>query len=360
MPKLKTIDIVNSIAQLGTQRVCDYPSGKAKIKLKEIKGPEGPIKFARWGSRESEANAKEGRISTNKIATAAAVFSRRPNYPIHFDRLFSGGGNERSALEALLAHTPHFFICSPQRTNPYTGNMEKELKHIMWCPNDEHLLGEIGRRNCDQVISEVELEVDFGEVGKIGVTPEMLGEEFKTIEAKTTHTQMQVALVEIGNALNFRTWIARNDHSIQVGESQLGRLKGVLQSLEEARILYTAESKDAASRIDCIWFSDDFKYIPAVIEVEHSTGVTSGMTRMLKFMKTIPSVTTNFTIVAPNNLRNKVVSEANNAAFQPLKARYMPYSTLQMLYGLIRKFSLSNLERNFIEPFMESIIGERT
>ncbi|HEX8473089.1 MAG TPA: hypothetical protein VF666_03585 [Pyrinomonadaceae bacterium] len=355
MPKLKTADLVNSIAQLGTQKVYDYPSGKGKFRITEAVTPEGPIKFKRWKSGQTEANASLDRISTNQLATVAFVFSKRLNYPIHFDRLFSGGGNTRSVLEAMLAYTPHFFICNPQRINPYTGNTEnKRLKHLMWCPDEKHSLGEIREKECHQLISEVELDVEFGE---INITPAMLGDEFDTIEAKKVHTQMQVALVEIGNALNFRTWIAKNDRAIPIGDIALGKLPGVIQSLEEIPIFYSAEIGRAASLIDCIWFSDDFRYIPAVIEVEHSTGVTSGLTRMLKFMNTIPSMTTKFTILAPNELRNKVVSEANNAAFRALQARFMPYSTVRELYGLIKRYSLSNvIERNFIEPFMESIV----
>lgn len=354
MLKLRTADLINSIAQLGSQRAYDYYTGKTKIRITDIAKPEGPINFVRWDSRRTEADAKTGRISINQLSTVASVFSGKPNYPIHFDRLFSGGGNSRAALETLLAHTPHFFICYPQRAHPYTGKTEYNLKHIMWCPNDEHPSGEIGLTECDQVISEVELGVNFGE---INVTSEMLGKEFDTIEAKKTHTQMQVAIVEIGNALNFRTWIAKNDRSILIGDTQLGKLKGVIQSLEEIPILYNAEIRRAASLIDCIWFSNDFKYIPAVIEVEHSTGVTSGMTRMLKFINTIPSITAKFTIIASDDLRNKVVSEANNAAFRSLKARFMPYSTVRELYGLIKRYSLSNVvERNFIEPFMENIV----
>lgn len=353
MSKLGAADLVTSIAQLGTQTAYNYYSGTTKIKVTEVVKPEGPIRFVRWDTQKSEASANPGTISTNQLATAASVFSGKPNYPIHFDRLFSASGNSRAAFETLLAHTPNFFICYPQRTHPYTGKVEGTLKHIVWCPDKKHALGQIGVTDCDQVISEVELGVGFDQ---IHVTSSMLDEEFDSIEAKKTHTQMQIALVEIGNALNFRTWIARNDRHISVGDTQLGRLKGVVQSLEEVPIFYNAQIRQAASLIDCIWFSSDFNYIPAVVEVEHSTGVTSGLTRMLKFMNTIPSVATKFTIVAPNELKGKVVSEANDAAFRPLGARFMPYSTVRELYGLIKRYSLSNVvERNFIEPFMESV-----
>lgn len=354
MPKLRTADLVDLIARLGTQQSYTYYSGSTKMKIVEIIQPEGPVKFIRWDSRESEADASSGSISTNQLATAASVFSGRPNYPIHFDRLFSASGNSRAALETLLAYTPNFYICYPQKTNPYTGNPESRLKHIMWCPDEEHPWDEIRRKNYNKIISEIELGSDFGD---IGITSGMLGQEFDTIEAKKTHTQMQVALVEIGNALNFRTWIARNDRSIPVRNTQLGKLEGVIQSLEEVNILYNAEIKQAASLIDCVWFSNDFKYIPAVIEVEHSTGITSGLTRMLKLKETIPSITTTFTIVAPNDLRNKIVSEANNLAFRSLKARFMPYSTVRELYGLIQRYPLSRvMERTFIDPFMEDIV----
>ena len=353
MLKLRTSDLVTLIAQLG-QNTYEYYKGKTRIKVIDVIKPEGPIKFVRWDSGKGEAQGSEGSISTNMLATAAFVFSSKPNYPIHFDRLFSGSGNSRAAFETLLAHTPHFFICYPQRAHPYTGKTERKLKHIMWCPDKQHAVGEIGETEYDQVISEVELGVDFGD---IKVTSGMLEDEFDTIETKRTHTQMQVALIEIGNALNFRTWIAKNDRSIQVGNERLGNLPGVIQSLEDVPILYNNESKQAASLIDCIWFADDFRYIPAVIEVEHSTGVTSGLTRMLKFRKTIPSIATKFSVVAPDELRNKVVSEANNAVFQSLSTRFMPYSTVRELYGLIQRYNLSNVvEQNFIEPFMENVV----
>ncbi len=353
MPKLKTADLVNAIAQLDMSKTYSYFSGATKIKITEIIKPEGAINFLRWGSKESQDKAKKGSISTGQLRTVASVFSGKPNYPIHLDRLFSAGGNSRSALETLLVLTPNFFICYPQRTNPYTGELESKQKHLMWCPDDSHPLGEIGEKEYNQVISEFEIGVSFGD---IQVTSGMLGDEFDSIEAKKTHTQMQVALVEIGNALKFRTWIARNDQSIPVGDKTLGTLDGVIKSLDDVPVLYTKESKRAAALIDCIWFSKDFKFIPAVLEVEHSTGVTSGFTRMLKFRETVPSITTKFTVVAPNNLRNKVVSEANNSVFKSMHGYYMAYSTIRELYGLIQKYNLSNVvERNFIEPFMEKV-----
>lgn len=353
MSNLTSASLVRSISQLGTTNIYAYYSGKTKIRITEIVGPEGPIKFLRWDSNSSPESAASASISYNQLATVASVFSRRPNFPIHFDRLFSGGGNSRSALETLLALTPNFFICYPQKTNPYTGEILEKQKHLMWCPDQTHQQGIISEKAYQQEISEVEFDIDFGD---IKISSSNLSKEFATIESKRTHTQMQVALVRIGNALNFRTWIARNDRSIVVGDKQLGQIEGVVQSLDEIPILYSSGIREAASLIDCIWFSADGRFIPAVLEVEHSTGVTSGVTRMLKLFNVMPSITTKFTIVAPNDLRNKVVSEANDIAFRSLDIRYMPYSTVRELYGLISRYALSNVvERSFIEPFMEVV-----
>jgi type II restriction enzyme len=356
MPKLKTSDIVKAINKLTKNKAYKYYTGNTFIKITEIIEPEGPISFLRWRNNETEADAKSGSVSINQLATAAAVFSNKPNHPINFDRLFSASGNSRAAFESLLAHTPHFFICYPERTNIYTGETESRIKHILWSPDNKHKLGEIGTTDFQETISEVEFGVDFGNI-HVGVDD--LSEEFDTIEAKRTHTQMQVALIEIGNALGLKTWIAKNDYSIKVGNSSLGELEGVIQSLDEIKIFFDKDIKRAASLIDCIWFTPDYKYVPAIFEVEHSTGVTSGLTRMLKFRETIPSLSTNYVVVAPIKTRNKVVAEANNQVFKKLNAKFLGYPNIRLLYGLVQKFSLNNLvDRNFIKAFWEQITNE--
>jgi type II restriction enzyme len=351
MPKLEVRDLVKAIAELGTKRTYEYFSGRNTLRVIEIASPEGPISFVRG---ESETRAS---ISINKLVTAASVFSSRPNYPIHFDRLYDAVGNDRSALETLLAHTPHFFICYPQRTNPYTGVTSRSpRKHLMWCPEKAHPLGEMEEADYDQVITDFELEVNFGD---ISITQEMLGQEFETIEAKRTHTQIQIALVEIGRALDCKTWIAANDRSIPVKNATLGSLLGVIQSLDEVDLLYNAALKRAASLIDCIWLSQQLDFISAVIEVEHSTGVMSGLERMLSLKNLIRNFSSNFIIVAPDDQRNKVIKEATKSHFRELNAKFLPYSNIRVLYGLIQHYSLSRVVNySFINPFLESIVEE--
>lgn len=358
MQKLTAADLVAQISRLDNNRWYLYPSGISQLKITKIVEPEGPIKFVSINLKKEDAKERSGSISSSQLARIASAFSNKPDYPIHIDRVFSASSNSRSALETLLAYTPHFYICYLQRADVYTGETsDKKLKHIMWRPSEAHALGQIVKeKEYRQVITEIELGVDFGH---IQLSPNQLSNEFDSIEAKRTHTQMQIALIEIGNALGFQTWIAKNDRSIEVGESKLGSLFGVVQSLEEIPILYKPEIRDSASLVDCIWFADNGDRIPAIIEIEHSTGVTSGLTRMKKLKDTFPSISATFAVVAPNELRNKVITEANQKVFRDLRARYMPYSTIRELYGLMQRYSFSGLvDHSFINAFMERVVEE--
>jgi len=320
---------------------------KSQYRLHDVVLPNGPI-FV-------ERNNKIARISTNQLATIALACSNRPNYPLHVDRLFSAGGNTRSALETIIANTANFFVCKVQRIDNYTGEIKSEQRHFMYCPDEIHPIGEIHYKEYDSIISEVEVGVEFGEISFSNTT---LADEFNNIEIKRTHTQIQIALIEIGNALNFNTWIAKNDQSIEYNNSPLKNHDGVIQTLDHVEILFNNNIKQAAEYVDCIWFTKDGKHIPAVIEIEHSTGVTSGMTRMSKLHSEMPSMRTQYVIVAPNVLRNKVVTEANQNIFSSISVGYMPYSTIRELYGLIQKYHIQGINHKFIESFIEPIIVE--
>ena len=44
---------------------------------------------------------------------------------------------------------------------------------------------------------------------------------------------------------------------------------------------------NAGLLIDCIWFKNG-RFMPAVMEVEHTTGVKSGLMRMLNYSRKLP------------------------------------------------------------------------
>lgn len=110
----------------------------------------------------------------------------------------------------------------------------------------------------------------------------------------------------------------------------------------------------AGSLIDAMWIGN--KSIPAIFEVENSTGVTSGLNRMLSFKKHMPSLSDmRFIIVAPDDLRDKVFREVNRPEFKELHALYLSYSSVSELLGLCQERKLKGVQAAFIETFCEDL-----
>jgi type II restriction enzyme len=177
------------------------------------------------------------------------------------------------------------------------------------------------------------------------------------VDIQRRHSQIQVALYIIGKQLNFRTWIAQNDKGILYQQRKLGELDGVIVSLKDEKLLSAyIEASQAALMIDCIWFKNG-RLMPAVMEVEHSTGVTSGLTRMKNFQdKFIPLQDVRYVIVAPDEDRAKVIKEANKPQFHSLKTRFFPYSAVEELTALCQKRKLRGVTEEFLDCYMESVL----
>jgi type II restriction enzyme len=177
------------------------------------------------------------------------------------------------------------------------------------------------------------------------------------VDIQRRHSQIQVALYIIGKQLNFRTWIAQNDKGILYQQRKLGELDGVIVSLKDEKLLSAyIEASQAALMIDCIWFKNG-RLMPAVMEVEHSTGVTSGLTRMKNFQdKFIPLQDVRYVIVAPDEDRAKVIKEANKPQFHSLNTRFFPYSAVEELTALCQKRKLRGVTEEFLDCYMESVL----
>src|SRR5215475_15851413 len=119
-------------------------------------------------------------------------------------------------------------------------------------PADPHKQGILSEKKTDMVISEMpgaEAVYESLELPKDFKIPGM------NIEMARRHTQIQIALVEIGRQLGYRTWVANNDKGITYKETKLGEMEGVVGKLDgEALIAPHAGAINAAHLIDCIWF----------------------------------------------------------------------------------------------------------
>lgn len=346
------------INQLPKQNSYQYlnPNNKGIIQIERIDLPEGPIRIKRCDPSKGEtfANKTSVPISSQMIWRLANAI--RPNQPINVDRILGASYNTRSVLESLLAHTPQFYYCYPGRIESINANnaIKKGHKHLLWNPELPHQNGTIAEVKTDIVISEIPaLEAFYDAL----VLPSEFNTEALDIDLKRRHAQIQIALYFIGKQLGFRTWIAQNDKGILYQNKRIGEFEGVIAKLDdEVLIKAHSDAIKAALMIDCIWFKNG-RLMPAVMEVEHSTGITSGLSRMKNFYDRFPPFPTRYVIVAPDELRQKVVHEANKPQFASLGAKFFPYSAVEELYALCQKRKLKGVTEEFLDCYMETIVN---
>jgi type II restriction enzyme len=355
MQKITAANIVAAIRQLPKNQDYNYiyQGTKALIRIVNVIMPEGGITFKRWDpSKGGTANsAKIDSISNQAIWRYANAFSE--NQPVNVDRVFGGSYNNRSVLETLVAHTPQFYFCYPGRIEDIAGNVEikRGHKHLMWIPSEPHKNGVLVEKETNVAISEIPLK----SVSYDLVLPPSLEKAEIDINITRRHTQIQIALYLIGLHLGFRTWIAQNDKGIVYNNKPLIEQNGIVKNLHEEPMVYPHEGAvQAGLFIDCIWFQNH-KLMPAIMEVEHSTEITSGLTRMLNFQAKLPRFQTRYVIVAADNDKNHVIKEANKDIFKPLNVLYFPYSAVEELYYICEKRNLNrhSVTEEFLDCFME-------
>ena len=352
-------DIVSAIGRLPRDRSYHYvnPRTPGHIHFVRADGPEGPLVIKRFNpdAGETPEDASETTISSQMIWRIANAF--RENQPINVERILGASYNTRSVLEALIAHTPQFYFCYPGRIEDINGKskIKKGHKHLVWRPNSPHAAGTMEEFETDAVVSEIPtMDASYDAL----VVPDALATPEIDIDTQRRHVQIQIALVIIGRHLGFKTWVAQNDMGITYQGQRLAEMDGVLGRLDQQNILAAfPEAAHAARLIDSIWFQDT-RHMPAVMEVEHTTGITSGLTRMKGLQDNAPAIQTRYVIVAPDEDRAKAIREANREQFLALDARFFPYSAVEELYALCQRRKIRGVTPEFIESFMERMVGQ--
>ena len=351
-------NLVRSINQLPRDQEYQYINSRncGRIIIHSVQEPEGPIEIRRYNPKKGETlhNRPVESISRQMIWRMANAIL--PEKPINVDRVFGGSYNTRSVFEALLAHTPSFYWCRPGRIelmNTYK-QVKRGHKHLIYRPEQPHQNGVLGYADINMEISEITVDAVYKGITLNTAEPS----RSMTIKQKRRHAQIQIALVLIGQQLGFRTWIASNDHSIKYEGRHITELDAVVDSLKAEQVLSAyPNAANAARFIDCIWFRNG-KLMPAVIEIEHSTGVTSGLTRMKGFYDLGPPLRDiRWTVVAPDEDRQKVIEQANREQFRDLDTRFFPYSAVEELYSLCDRRQPQGITDRFLDCFMEKCVS---
>ncbi len=342
-------DICRAIAALDANQLYDYLNERnhGEIQIVSVARPEGPITIRRhkighpWGRVETISSQMLWRMA-NALNTGM---------PVNVDRVLGGSYNTRSVLEALLAHTSEIYTCLPGRLENIGGivTIKRGHKHILFDPEHPHSPGIVAFRDLGEnfVISETPTSETMYDVAppptRMGLPPEIA----------RRHSQIQVAIAEIGKSLSLRTWLAVEDHGIVHEGQNIMQLPFIVKRLEAERVLSNfPEAVEVGKHIDCLQFNGG---LPFAFEVEHTTGVTSGLSRMLAFHEKAPFLSTNYIIVAPDEDRNLVLERAHHRQYREISPFYLPYSNVEELYSFVRKRKrgIRGASKQFLFNFME-------
>lgn len=342
-------DILKLISELPSNRKFSYiDDPKKTVSVASVHKNNERLEILRFDKTKVES------ISSNMLWRVADAI--RENIPLNLDRLLGASYNTRSALETLLAHTPPFYYCYPGRIERMgrTETVKAGHKHLLWCPGEPHDNGVSCEKKVDTVISEVPgRDVVYDAIALTHPNGKRI---IDIPPGVRRHTQIQISLFVIGRQLGYRTWIAQNDRHIEYQNKRLCDHEGVVKHLQDETLLddYN-EAQRAALLIDCIWFKNSH-LLPAVMEIEHSTGVTSGLDRMLTLYEYIKPFQTRWVIVAPDEDRNLVFKHCQKPQFRKMKPRYFAYSAVEELNSLCSNRKLRGISEEFLDCFMEQTI----
>lgn len=138
-----------------------------------------------------------------------------------------------------------------------------------------------------------------------------------------SHEAAEFYLLELGRMLSPDTYTA--DQSRFYGETRLGD-KASLQSVPDYDI--SQRVLNIVKNVDIIWFSDD-RNPTHCFEVEHTTDINSGMSRLIQIY---PGA--KLFIVAPENKRRRYEQLLNNIPYRRRRYdfRFISYEELAALY----------------------------
>ena len=125
-----------------------------------------------------------------------------------------------------------------------------------------------------------------------------------------THEAAEAVLLKLGNLLDYDTYTPDASKTFN------GEKLGDIATLEELPDFTNAKIMESAQNIDVVWMKDEWPEF--FFEVEHTTGVTSGLLRIYQAEK----VNAKFFIVGPQEVLKKYEREVEKAPFHRIKHKY--------------------------------------
>lgn len=161
--------------------------------------------------------------------------------------------------------------------------------------------------------------------------------ELPNIEA--THEQIIYALAKLGQYAGCSVWIGKKEQAAEFETEKFSRLS--IASLPQLGGI-PEEARKIIEQIDVLWLKGNV--IIGAFEVEHTTGVVTGLARFNDLLNIIPNIKMDMYIIAPDDREKKVIQELNRPAIRATAKKsgwkYVLYSDLLKKYDVIRKEQL--------------------
>jgi predicted RNA-binding protein len=168
------------------------------------------------------------------------------------------------------------------------------------------------------------------------------------------HTEIQWHLLRLGADMGFDLWVAKNDK----GKSWDGKK---FTSFAKLKAELPLQFDDATNRtielIDVLWLKGNA--IVAAFEVESTTSIYSGLLRMADLVSMQPNLTIPLYLVAPDDRRERVMTEVNRPTFSKLSpplseiCRFISFGTLKEQIKAVGHM-LRFIKPEFLEEISES------
>jgi predicted RNA-binding protein len=170
----------------------------------------------------------------------------------------------------------------------------------------------------------------------------------------TSHTEIQWLLLRLGNDMGLDVWVARNDRGREVHGhrfAELPRLK------DELPLQFDEATNRTIELIDVLWLKGNA--IVAAFEIESTTSIYSGLLRMSDLIAMQPNLNIPLYLVAPEDRRDKVITEVNRPTFSRLSppmsdmCRFLSFSALRDRLEQVATV-IRYLKPDFLEELSES------
>jgi hypothetical protein len=140
------------------------------------------------------------------------------------------------------------------------------------------------------------------------------------------HIEMQWKLLNLGKKAGSKVWVPKND------QKKIGDTYGYSDFETDFSAGIDLNAK-YVENIDVVW-KEEFR-IDAAFEIEHTTGIYSGLLRFSDLRIVAPNSIYPLFIVAPLSQRNRLKEQLNRPTFKKMdfgqKVRYLSYETVNQI-----------------------------